>query len=166
MIGRHFIRAFVLIVAVGIVALFSVGVYRSIRHRQAREEMATAITRLAMHQPPGIAKEQWAFCIHWTWNLHANFGAMFYAPTGGLQRLARQLNSRIDSGPDLSTIDWVWDQYIEMYPPSAAYEKWRPTSPQNREAFLMGSEALGGSPLSWWQSEYRRRSENGGTGME
>jgi hypothetical protein len=121
------IRAVALVPMICFLGLFSVGLYRAIRHQQARAEMETAITRLAMRCPPDIADEQWEICIFWTRKLHEDYGENGYAPTDDLERITRQLNNRLEVGPDVSTIDWLWDQYIEMDPRAAAYEKVRAT---------------------------------------
>ena len=116
--------------------------------------METAITRLAFHCPSDLTDDQWAYCILWTWNLHGNYGVVpDFIPTADLQRIVEQFEAKIDAGPSLATIDWLWDEYYRSVPGAHEYERYRPTSPANQlEAGTRGSY-----PLSWWRSEYEQR---------
>ncbi len=125
------------------------------RHRAASQETEIAILSLATKRPPELTPDQWAYCILWTWNLHCNFGQTPAIPTQDLDQIASGLQERVEQGPDLATIDWVWDQYMESYPPARSYEHFRPTAPENQDAFQAG--AHGGNPLGSHQSEYQRR---------
>ena len=103
--------------------------YKFHRHRAVSEKMDLAILRLSVKCPAGLTEVQWAYCVSWTWNLHVNYGGVpGYLPTDHLDRIADELNHRIDRGADLSTIDWIWDEYIRAYPRVRAYNHYRPTS--------------------------------------
>ena len=118
--------------------------------------MENSILRLAETLPSGLTEDEWAYCIYWTWNLNANFGsALDYVPTNDLERICRGLEDRINRGADLTTIDWVWDQFTKAYPPASAYEKYRPTSAQNATA--LRTTAMTDESLSYFRSEYQRR---------
>ncbi len=114
--------------------------------------MKRAITRLAFHCPDDLTDKQWVYCIHWTWNLHGNCGVIpDYIPTNDLQRIVEEFETKIDAGPNLATIDWLWDEYDRSS--SIGYERFRPTSAENwaqLETWYYRDE------LSWWQSEYER----------
>ncbi len=125
------------------------------RHRIVRDEMEVAILSLAATCPPELTADQWAYCIGWTWNLHSNYGYYQAISTHDLDQIASGLQERVDQGPDLATIDWVWDQYMESYSPARHYEHYRPTAPENQDAFQSG--AHGGNPLGSHQRGYQRR---------
>jgi len=155
---RHILSA--LGVAV-ILILFAMGgfvtwqILKFHRHRQATHRMEIAITRLAFHRPEHLTDDQWAYCILWTWMLHVNYGGVpSYVPTEDLERIVTEFEARIDAGPDLATIDWLWDEYFKAYPRARNYDHWRPTSPENREYFEAGAHS--GNPLSDWQTKFKR----------
>lgn len=75
------------------------------RHRKARDEMDVAILSLSTKCPPELTAAQWAYCIGWTCNLHANYGYFQAISARDLERITRDLRKRVDEGPDLSTID-------------------------------------------------------------
>jgi hypothetical protein len=117
--------------------------------------MDVAVLRLAEHCPAELTDDQWAYCVMWTWNLHRNFGTSHtYVPTRDLARIERELQTRIDNGVDLATIDWIWDHYIQSYPRARNYDHYRPTAPHNKEAFEAGHH--GGNPLSQWRADYKK----------
>jgi hypothetical protein len=115
--------------------------------------METAILRLAEHRPPGLTDAQWAYCIQHTWNLHCNYGGLYYMPTDALLRFTAEFNERIDRGPDGHTIDWYWGEYMRLAPRARNYTHYRPTANENRADFERGI----GESLAWWRSEYERR---------
>jgi hypothetical protein len=106
------------------------------RHGPVRDTMDLAILRLSLECPNELSEHQWGYCIVWTWIMHGNFGCTHLSvPTEDLNRIADDLNRRIDEGADLDTIDWIWDEYLLAYPRIAVYEHWRPTGPENKETF-------------------------------
>ena len=127
------------------------------RHRQAARKMEVALLRLSETVPAGLTEDQWAFCLLRTWNLHSNYGDYPYVPVADLQRIERALHSRIDAGANLTTIDWIWDEYLRACPRAVHYDRYRPTAPDNKDEFDMG--AHGNNPLSEWRDRHRRGSE-------
>ncbi len=130
-------------------------VYRIHRHRAVYDRMETAIARMALRPPSDVTDDQWAYCMLRTWNLHTNYGGDDYIPTRDLQRIVEEFEVKIDAGPSLSTIDWLWDAYSRSAPRAHNYERYRPTSAVNRSELEAGNH--GGNPLSWWRTEYERR---------
>ncbi|HUG19433.1 MAG TPA: hypothetical protein VMM56_10670 [Planctomycetaceae bacterium] len=121
--------------------------------------METAITRLALHRPSDLTDDQWAYCILYTWNLHTGYGGVpSYVPTDDLERIVAEFETRIDAGPDLATIDWLWEEYFRAYPRARNYNKYWPTSPDYLARFEAGDH--GGYPLSYWRSKYEQRIGN------
>lgn len=151
-----FMKWVTILYVLGIVVFFGSAIYRFKRHRNLSDRMETAITRLAMHHPHDLTEDQWAYCIAWTWNLHVNYGGHpDYIPTDELERIVEEFEAKIDNGPNLATIDWLWDEYYRAYPRAHNYETWRPTSPANRSQFETGDH--GGNPLAEWRSRYEER---------
>ena len=144
----------VALILISLVLFLLANVYLMSRHRRASARMATAIYKLSVSRPPELTDAQWAYCIAWTLRLNENYGSYPYVSTHDLGRIAEGLEERIGRGPDLTTIDWVWDQYIEAYPPASTYERFRPTSPQNRAEFQGGGNGV--YPLSWFRSQYQQ----------
>ena len=143
---------------IGCVAWFFIAnIYPHIRHRRISDQMQTAIFRLSLYRPSGLTEDQWAFCIVWTHLLHGNYGGdPYYVPTDDLKRILKGTQQRINSGPDLATIDWIWDQYERSCPEIVdAYEHNRPTAPHRADEFKAG--AHGGNPLSWFCARYQQR---------
>lgn len=128
----------------------------STRHQAVSDKMEIAILSLATKRPRELTADQWAHCVTWTWNLHCNFGQLPYEiPTNDLDQIASGLQERVEQGPDLATIDWVWDQYMESCPSARNCEHWRPTAPDNRDAFQVGYHGV--NALARWKSDYKRR---------
>ena len=157
--GRRYFLYGLMIAAAVVLFAFSGFMYWQLlqfrRHRQASDRMEIAIARLAFHRPGHLTDDQWAYCILLTWNLHSNYGVIpQYLPTDDLERIVAELEAKIEAGPDLATIDWLWDEYFKAYPRARNYDHWRPTLPANRSQFEAG--AHGGYPLSHWRSEYKR----------
>ena len=146
------ILAAILLVATPCVYV-SVHIYRYKRHGRVSDRMQTAIARLALHRPDDLTDDQWAYCILWTSNLHCNCGVVpDFIPTDELQRIVEEFEAKIDAGPSLATIDWLWDEYHRSS--SVDYQRWRPTSADNRSQFEAGAHS--GNPLSHWRSEYEQ----------
>ena len=131
------------------------------RHRPVRAKMELAILRLSLECPEGVSENQWGYCITWTWIMQGNFGSMGgHVPTDDLDRIADELNRRIDAGADLQTIDWIWDQYILAYPRIARYsESYRPTGPNQKEQFdqLADDAPVNDYNLSEWRQLYHQK---------
>ena len=142
------------LVALGVLVIpFAVSFSLFVWHRSVREKMDLAIMRLAVECPRGLSEDQWAYCVTWTWQLHSNYGSHpSYVPTDDLDRIADELDERIDRGANLATINWIWDEYIKAYPRARRYNHYRPTAAENKELFETG--AHGGHPLSEWRAKY------------
>ncbi len=145
----------VVLIVIVLCAFFATYMYRYGRHQRVSGRMDTAILRLALNRPDDLTDDQWAYCILWTWNLHCNCGVLpSLIPTTDLERIATELESKIDAGPNLDTIDWLWDEYVQSAPGAHNYERFRPTSPDNQSELEVGAHA--GNPLSKWCSKYER----------
>ena len=129
--------------------------YELARHPHVYQSMELAILKLAEKRPANVTDEQWAHCLGCTWNLHVNYGGRSYIPTAELERIIAELDVKISDGTTLATIDWFWDEYMRSAPSACNYERYRPTSPAQLASAPSGGNLL--YPLSWWRSEYKRR---------
>src|SRR5437899_2994506 len=68
------------IYVLGVGGAFGWVVYKATVHNRWRRHVEQLILRLAPKRPTDVTPEQWAQCIHWTWNLHGNYGALGYFP--------------------------------------------------------------------------------------
>jgi hypothetical protein len=90
--------------------------------------METSILRLSFHRPDDLSEEQWAGCIFLSYNLAGNSAPVeSYMPTLYLERIQSELEARIDAGPDLMTIEWLWDEFKSYS--KIDYQQYRPTLP-------------------------------------
>ncbi len=102
--------------------------YRSVEDR---------ILTLAERRPDGISDAEWAGCILHTWNLHGNHGPGF--ESSQRERFLAEFDMRLRGHVDLSTIDWIWDEYSAHSKGGAHYSQfYRPTSAKVRREFVEG----------------------------
>lgn len=87
------------------------------------------LRNLAKQRPSHIPPGEWEFAVGWTLNLHANCGV----PYGGvkvrdLRAFQTRLRSKMGEPVDMSTIDWIWDEYERITRLGVNYsQKHRPT---------------------------------------
>lgn len=128
--------------------------YRMQRHGRSYNAMELALLRLAVNPPDDVTEDRWAFCVHWAWNLNANYGGLTYISTESLDQLRADLDARVESGPDLSTINWYWDAYEAAAPRSNRYRHYHPLAPDNEMWSPNGSYSL-----DEWRQRYREVTE-------
>jgi hypothetical protein len=79
-----------------------------------------------------MSRGEWQFVVGWTINLHGNCGP-FIRPEqwGAAEAFADEFERRLQGPVDLSTIDWIWDEYCLFSKYGQAYsDKYRPTRPE------------------------------------
>jgi hypothetical protein len=97
------------------------------------------ILQLAAKRPADVTPEQWAHCLQWTWNLHANYGWESYFPEQEREPFAREFERLLDGPVSLGTIDKIWDSYARHAPRANAYMHYRPTTPEMLQQASAGS---------------------------
>jgi hypothetical protein len=121
--------------------------YRGVEYR---------ILRLAEKQPEDLTESQWAACLHWTWNLHSNYGGYYYFDVSARDRFLSEFDRRLDGDVDLGTVDWIWDQYWLHSTGGSHYSNhYRPTTPERLER--SAEDRSGEFDLQGWRDELRRR---------
>ena len=81
----------------------------------------TKIDRLALQPPEGVPELEWAVRVYWTHNLHCSAWPQVNASYSFLRELNRDLDESISKGPDMQTIDDLWDRYATMSNSGAKY---------------------------------------------
>jgi hypothetical protein len=112
-----------LLVAVIVTCTFS---YRQTTapYREA-EKIHVQILSLADRRPAEMTQSQWDSAVSWTNNLHANSLVWGFKNAAPIRSLRLQIESRLDGPVTMDTIIWIWDQYAELCPLGARYQKWR-----------------------------------------
>ncbi len=82
-------------------------------HQRWYRMVEDRILKLAEKNPEGLSPSQWAFCLHSTWNLHSNYGTYEYFDLKYRNTFLAQLDRRLIGKVNLSTIDWIWDEYVK-----------------------------------------------------
>jgi hypothetical protein len=101
-------------------------------HQQWYQMMEERILKLAEKVPDDVSPSQWAFCLCSTWNLHANCGGYEYFDLAYRERFLAQLDCKLNGRVDLSTIDWIWDQYVNHSRGGSRYSLlYRPSTPEH-----------------------------------
>jgi hypothetical protein len=149
-----------MIAPAAVVGLFVIGYYfafyPSLVHQRWYRAVEYRILSLAERRPDDVDAKQWAACLHWTWNLHGNHGGITYFDARArypfLGEFDRQLKGRVD----LSTIDWIWDQYVLHTSGGRSYsDHYRPTTADRlKEASV---DPYGENNLDGWIEWLNRR---------
>ena len=111
---RHLKRGFCLIIAL-IIGLLAASVarqnYLQIQHSAVNYQMETSLLRMAFHRPEEVSEGQWVRCIGWSWQLIGNSASNpVYMSTQDLRWIKENLDAKIDNGPSLETISWLWNE--------------------------------------------------------
>ena len=125
--------AFGIVVALVGLAIWGLAIYPRHRHYEWYRGVEDRIVRLADKRPEGMTPGQWAYCLHWTWNLHTNCGGYEdWRNSGDRASFSAEFDRRLQAAVDLSTIDWIWDQYASRATGGRDYASlYRPTDPGN-----------------------------------
>jgi hypothetical protein len=117
---------------------YRVSLAPALRWRRAHDQIRTMVDSLAQHRPQGVTKGQWVWVVGWT---HNGVDNCFFSPSHikdeeRYYHFADELKRRIQSRVDLSTIDWIWDEFETISTGGRSYsDNWRPTTPEHfREA--------------------------------
>src|SRR5581483_12123880 len=112
------------------------------------------ILRLAAHRPEGVSPSEWAYYVHWTWNLHSNWGGYLSFDSKERDGFLAEFDRRLNEGIDVGSINWIWDQYVEHSTGGRHYSRnYRPTDAHVKCNYYEGQE--GGYKLQWWLDESR-----------
>ena len=129
-----------------------------VEHRRWYRDVEYRIVCLAERRPDDVDPKQWAACLHWTWNLHGNYGDISYFDARARYPFLAEFDRRLVGKVDLSTVDWIWDQYVLHTRGGRRYSNnYRPTTAERlKEASLdrYGENNLGG----WLELLKRKKS--------
>jgi hypothetical protein len=135
--ARRMIVEVAIVSACFLLVLSYLFVYEHYEHHEWYRNVEERIVRLADKRPPDMSSSRWAYSIHWTWNLHANYGGYESFDRSERARFLREFDRRLDGKVDLGTIDWIWDEYVKHSSGGRYYsENFRPTDPKNVRAWF------------------------------
>lgn len=135
-VRRLLVAVAVIIVLIGLSSLSFVLISRH-QHLSWYRNVEDHILRLADRRPEGVSPSRWAYCLHWTWNLHTNYGGYEYWDRSERTRFLGEFDRRLKGKVDLGTIDWIWDEYVEHTSGGRSYsQRYRPTDPENARAWF------------------------------
>jgi len=128
---------------------------RSQRHLTWHRMVDDRILALAERCPKGVSRDEWAFYVHWTWNLHGNHGTYLDFDPAERRAFLAKFVGKLQGEVDVKTIDWIWDQYVAHSKGGAHYSMlYRPTSEDRLRLFREGN--LGRYDLNDWLERRRR----------
>jgi hypothetical protein len=116
-----------------ILAAFDAAFIHPIRvHMRDFHRSQVLLRSLAKRRPPEVSREKWADLVGWTWAANSNCASFQGAIepsefTAFVDELERKLRGRVD----VSTIDWIWDQYVRISRVGPSYDRYRPTRPDH-----------------------------------
>jgi hypothetical protein len=83
------------------------------------------IESLAARRPSNLTPRQWESAVAWTLNLHGNSLIRFQAETDEIVAFQQRLGKQLAGPVDLTTIHWIWDEYAQVCPGGANYQRFR-----------------------------------------
>jgi hypothetical protein len=122
-------------------AIFALYLDQHRRHLAWYRLIEGRIARLAGERPEDLSPNRWAYCLHWTWNLHCNCGTFDQFDEDETRRFLEEFDRRLAGRVDLGTIDWIWDEYAEHSRCGRWYStNFRPTDPDHVRGWFIGQE--------------------------
>jgi drug/metabolite transporter superfamily protein YnfA len=106
-----------ILVAVPILTVFAVFAWRvasQATRAKASESLLHTIDSLVLLTPRDRTADEWNVLVYWTHNLHGNSILQVYAKRADIIRLQQDINDRIQSDADTSTILWIWERYAAL----------------------------------------------------
>lgn len=129
--GHHGFRFGIrsMFVAITLLAVFfaSYGWFdrRILEPRRQSEAVQRHIESLAGRCPRDMSPRQWANAVGWTLNLHGNSLIMFQADGTKIRKFDERLAKKLAGEVNMDTIHWIWDEYAEICPGGANYQRFR-----------------------------------------
>jgi hypothetical protein len=146
---RRMIVAAIILATSSMLAIVCRSLYQHREHLAWYHRIEERIVRLAKKRPQEVSPNQWAYDIHWTWNLHCNCGTPDQFDGNERERFLAEFDRRLEGRVDLGTIDWIWDEFSEHSRCGGWYSRnFRPTDPAHLRAWFTGQEA--GYDLQYW----------------
>lgn len=126
-----FVAIFVLAVLFAVFGWFHRQVFEPHRHDNA---IGKHLRSLAWRRPPEMSPRQWESAVAWTLNLHGNSMLHFEANNATMRDFNERLEQKLSGHIDMKTIEWIWDEYAELCPGGANYQRFRPQMLEEIEA--------------------------------
>ena len=99
---------------------------RYVEPRRACEAIQRRLNSLAGRRPQDMTRRQWESAVAWTSNLHGN--SLMFAQADGptIRRFEGQLAKKLAGDVNMETIHWIWDEYADICPGGASYQRFKP----------------------------------------
>jgi hypothetical protein len=150
---RRWKRGLLLIAGIYVVGLggaFGWVIYKATVHKNWYHRVDHLILQLAPKHPADVTPEQWAMCLHHTWNLHTNYGGLGYFPEEAREPFAAEFERHLKEPVSLTTIDQIWNDYTRFCPRSKGYMRYLPTTPAMLGEAEIQVRQLGADSLDAW----------------
>jgi hypothetical protein len=73
-----------------------------------------------------MTRGQWGSAVAWTLNLHGNSLLRFEADRSAITAFEKRLKGKLAGRVDMQTIDWIWNEYANLCPHGASYQRFKP----------------------------------------
>jgi hypothetical protein len=93
--------------------------------RRQSDAIERRIRTLVVRRPSDMSPPEWECAVAWTLNLHGNSLIMFQAEGERIRKFDERLAKKLAGDVNLDTIHWIWDEYAEICPGGASYQRFR-----------------------------------------
>jgi hypothetical protein len=140
-IPRRLMVSAIVIAACAGLALVGLTVYQHRVHLEWYHGVEKRIVRIAAKRPQDVSPNQWAYYVHWTWNLHCNCGTPDQFDWTERAKFLAEFDRRLEGRVDVGLIDWIWDEYAKHSGCGRNYSRnFRPTEPDHIRSGFIGQE--------------------------
>lgn len=102
--------------------------------RRWSDSVEQRIRSLALRCPRELSPRQWESAVAWTLNLHGNSLLPFQANAEQIRQFDQRLQKKLAGKVDLTTTHWIWDEYAQLCPGGANYQRFRALMEEEIEA--------------------------------
>lgn len=111
-------------------------------HRRA-DAVEELLRSLVSRRPSDMSRGQWGSAVAWTLNLHSNSLLMFEADGPTIGAFEDQLQAKLAGDVDMQTIHWIWDEYANLCPHGASYQRFKPQMMEEIASIGPGADPWG-----------------------
>jgi len=93
--------------------------------RRHSDSIHRMIESLVNRRPDDMTQAQWGSAVAWTLNLHSNSLLSLDADASTIAAFETRLEGRLAGDVDMQTIHWIWDEYADLCPHGAGYQRFK-----------------------------------------
>lgn len=109
----------------------------------ASDHLLDQIDSLVLLSPQDRTADEWSVAVYWTHNLHCASSPQIYAELSEIKRLQRDINERVESNVDTSTILWIWERYGALTESGDRYQKYQQVMLKEMERVAADGDTYG-----------------------